>query len=92
VKKNGKKEVIALTEDILRRLNLLYRILKDLTPREIADNEVLTRFASEFHWTWQNSVKTERVSLKDSGIDQVFFDRTLLSVRRALELVGAVKE
>lgn len=48
--------------------------------------------ATELHEIWREFLKTEKLSLKDSEIDQLFFDRTLLTVRRALELTGAVKE
>ncbi len=49
-------------------------------------------FATELHEIWREFLKTDKISLKNSEIDQLFFDRTLLTVRRALELTGAVKE
>jgi len=81
-----------LAEDVLGRLAFLYSALKDKSPKEVSQNQELMGFATELHEIWREFLKTDKISLKNSEIDQLFFDRTLLTVRRALELTGAVKE
>jgi hypothetical protein len=81
-----------MAEEILEVLDLCYRILKNVTPPEIAESEELTVIALRFHNIWRYYIKTEIIPFSDIGIDQVFFYRTLSTARRALELSGAVKE
>jgi hypothetical protein len=81
-----------VADEVFKKANFLLRILKDLTPREIADNESLRAYAKEFHAIWRQSINKDNEALRKINVEQIIFYRTLLTVRRSLELIGAVKE
>lgn len=78
--------------DVFERARYLHCILKDLAPREIADNESLRDNAREFHGIWKTCIGADNEALRKLDIEPVLFYRTLLTTRRVMELIGAVKE
>lgn len=79
-------------EDVLKRIDLLYRALKEKPPKEIAGDPQLLKMAAELWEIYKQHIKTEKLTAqvicREIDADEILFVRLLPSVRRAQEIAA----
>ena len=76
----------------LKRLNWLYRTLKERPPKEMANDPILLTLSGELWEIYKQHIRTEEFTVqnlvREIQADEILFVRLLSSARRAQEIAA----